>query len=97
LLLCCVDVVDEPLLAPPPPPPHPARIAEIAPANNSLDEIARMVSPPKKPELQLFRRREAVVASPAIDSHNGAANTALTNGFLFAWVAQNGDSGRRSP
>jgi hypothetical protein len=82
LLLCGVDIDDEPpapLL--PPLPPHPASTAEIAPANNSLDEFAFMVSPPKKLEFQLFRRREAVVASHAIDSHNGAASIALTNGF----------------
>lgn len=94
MLLCCVGVDDEPPL-PLPPPPHAASIAEIAPANNSLDEFEFMVSPPKNPELQLFRRRDAAVASSAIDSHNGAANSALTNSFLFARVAQNGDSERR--
>jgi hypothetical protein len=45
-------------------------------------------------ELQLLRRRDAALVSRAIDSHNGTAYIALTNGFLFARVAQNGDSGK---
>jgi hypothetical protein len=51
LLLCGVDVDVEPLPPlplPPPPPPHPASIAEIAPANNSLDEFAFMGNPPRE-------------------------------------------------